>query len=133
MTLAERVGLRLKELRTARGLTQARLAEAASMTSDEVSRIERGAREPRFGTLERLAKSLDVPVQALFGSGSAQPVPDAGQSLSSRQKYTFAMDPSVAQNLAGVFTELASLFRERPSPGTRGKGKVSSRRRRSRQ
>jgi len=31
------------------------------MTSDEVSRIERGTREPRFATIERLAAALDAP------------------------------------------------------------------------
>jgi transcriptional regulator with XRE-family HTH domain len=42
------------------------LAEAADITSDEVSRIERGTREPRFVTIERLAEALAVPPTRLF-------------------------------------------------------------------
>ena len=53
-------------LRAHLGWTQAQLAETAQMTSDEVSRIERGAREPRFATIERLAAALDVPPGRLF-------------------------------------------------------------------
>jgi len=66
MALAEQVGLKIKELRERRGMTQSSLAEAAELTSDEVSRIERGVREPRFGTLERLAAALNVAAGELF-------------------------------------------------------------------
>ena len=48
------------------GMNEAQLAEAAEMTSDEVSRIERGTREPRFATIERLAAALDAPPRKLF-------------------------------------------------------------------
>jgi transcriptional regulator with XRE-family HTH domain len=68
MGLAEQVGTKIKELRERRGLTQSRLAEAASLTSDEVSRIERGVREPRFDTLERLASALRVGVGEFFSA-----------------------------------------------------------------
>lgn len=68
MALADQVGSKVKELRERRGMTQSRLAEAAGMTSDEVSRIERGVREPRFGTLERLADALGVAVAELFSA-----------------------------------------------------------------
>ena len=65
-SLALSLGAQVKALRTQRGLTQAQLAEAAEMTSDEVSRIERGTREPRFATIERLAAALDAPPRKLF-------------------------------------------------------------------
>ncbi len=70
MALAEQVGLKIKELRERRGMTQSSLAEAAELTSDEVSRIERGVREPRFGTIERLAAALNVATGELFSSTS---------------------------------------------------------------
>ena len=64
--IPELTGAQVKALRTHRGLTQAQLAEAAEMTPDEVSRIERGTREPRFATIERLAAALDAPPRKLF-------------------------------------------------------------------
>ena len=60
------VGARIKELRTARGLTQLGLAEAAGLDKMAVSRIERGEREPLFSTLRALARSLDVEPGELF-------------------------------------------------------------------
>ncbi len=61
MALADQVGSKVKELRERRGMTQSSLAEASSMTSDEVSRIERAraraalrhARAARGGTPRR--------------------------------------------------------------------------------
>jgi transcriptional regulator with XRE-family HTH domain len=49
-------------------MTQAQLAEAAGLSNDAVSRIERGDREARLITLERLASALGVQVADLFGS-----------------------------------------------------------------
>ena len=60
MRLAERVGRHLRALRLERGLSQARLAELAGLTTEAVSRFERGAKEPRLSSLERLAAALQV-------------------------------------------------------------------------
>jgi transcriptional regulator with XRE-family HTH domain len=65
---AEQVGEGLQSLRKQHGLTQAEIAERAGLSNDAVSRIERGDREARLGTLERLASVLGVEVVALFGS-----------------------------------------------------------------
>ena len=51
-------------------MTQAQLAEAVGVSTDEISRIERGAREPRFDTIERLAGALGVVARDLFSTGS---------------------------------------------------------------
>jgi transcriptional regulator with XRE-family HTH domain len=67
-SLAHAIAAQVKALRTQRGWTQAQLAEAAEMTSDEVSRIERGTREPRFVTIERLAEALAVPPARLLAA-----------------------------------------------------------------
>ena len=77
MALAQTLGSRLKALREARGWTQAHLAELAGMTASEISRVECGAREPRFTTLEQLAQSLGVPPEQLFVDGSERPVQPA--------------------------------------------------------
>jgi transcriptional regulator with XRE-family HTH domain len=59
-------GKRLVELRTQNGMTQERLAEAANISADFISLIERGIRAPSFVTLERLSKALGVPVNEFF-------------------------------------------------------------------
>jgi transcriptional regulator with XRE-family HTH domain len=63
LTLAPRdegevFGAHLRQLRTARGLTQAQLAEAARTSTPFISQLERGLTTPTLGMLLRLAKAL---------------------------------------------------------------------------
>ena len=60
-----KIGRKLRALRERRLLTQAELAEAASMSRDQVSRIERDEVDPRFSTIRKLAKALGVDPQEL--------------------------------------------------------------------
>lgn len=57
---------RLRELRTVRGLTQEQLAVKAGVSSDQISRIERGLHDPSLTMIIRLAFGLDVSVSDLF-------------------------------------------------------------------
>ena len=61
-----RFGMRLKLLRTARGMTQVDLAKRAKVTQGFIAQLEGGHRaEPRLATLRRLAKALKVTVAEL--------------------------------------------------------------------
>lgn len=53
-------GRRLRELRDAAGLTQAQLGEQAGMLPHALARLERGEREPGWGTVLKLAEALGV-------------------------------------------------------------------------
>lgn len=66
MSLKARVGLRIREIRKQRGLTQETLAEQAERSVDGISALERGLVLPGFETLERLAEVLDVPLASFF-------------------------------------------------------------------
>jgi transcriptional regulator with XRE-family HTH domain len=53
-----------KNLRAARkklGLTQEQVAERSGVQAGEVSRIERGKRDPQISTLEKLAAAVELP------------------------------------------------------------------------
>lgn len=54
----EAFGAHLRELRTARGLTQAQLAESARTSTPFISQLERGVTTPTLGMLLRLAAAL---------------------------------------------------------------------------
>jgi transcriptional regulator with XRE-family HTH domain len=56
----------LRRLRLAAGLTQEQLSEATQLDPAEISRLERGAREPRLLTLVRVARGLGVPLAELL-------------------------------------------------------------------
>jgi len=59
-------GAHLRELRTARGLTQAQLAEKARTSTPFISQLERGLTTPTLGMLIRLAEALEIRASALL-------------------------------------------------------------------
>lgn len=65
-SLKKKFGLRLKTIRTDRGLTQEQLAELLDVTIDTVSKMERGVHGPRFELLEKIARALRTPVNVFF-------------------------------------------------------------------
>lgn len=65
---AEGVGLRLNEIRTQQGWTLKSLAEHSKLNINTLSMIEKGKTIPSVGTLQRLARVLNVPITTLFES-----------------------------------------------------------------
>jgi len=64
---AVKIGGRLKESRERNLLTQAELGVAAGVSRDQVSRIERDEVDPRFSTIRKLARALNVDPSELTG------------------------------------------------------------------
>lgn len=62
------VGMNVKQLRGARGWTQAELAKRANVARVSIARLETSpkSRRPELRTIERLAKALGVPVAELL-------------------------------------------------------------------
>jgi transcriptional regulator with XRE-family HTH domain len=56
----------LKYLRERRGMTQEQLAFEAGLHRDTISKVERMKREPKVGTIVKLARGLEVPLGPLF-------------------------------------------------------------------
>ena len=63
---AEKLGRFISERRIARGETQEQLAEAIDISSDAISRWERGVSCPDIGRLSALADHFEVPVSRLY-------------------------------------------------------------------
>jgi transcriptional regulator with XRE-family HTH domain len=61
-----RLGLRVKNLRTRKGLSQETIAELIDRSVDAVSKIERGLSLPSLDTLIRLADPLGVTVAEMM-------------------------------------------------------------------
>lgn len=64
------LGRRLQNLRTARGLTQQQLAEAADLDRTYISGLEHGKENPTIGVLLRLAEALQVSLKRLITAGT---------------------------------------------------------------
>ncbi|MGH7891272.1 MAG: helix-turn-helix domain-containing protein [Thermodesulfobacteriota bacterium] len=54
------VGIRIREIRTRKGLTQKELAERAGTTQEKVCYYELGTTQPSIVSLEKIATGLDV-------------------------------------------------------------------------
>lgn len=79
---AQALGERIRQLRTARGLSQEALAEALDVSRQAVAKWERGASLPSMANLLALSRVSGVPLSELTGMPQeAEPVP-AGQNAS---------------------------------------------------
>ena len=59
-------GLRVRDLRQARGLSQEKLAELAGVHRTYLSSLERGQRNVGLDNILAIAAALDVPASLLF-------------------------------------------------------------------
>ena len=70
--VAAAFGEELRERRTAADLTQARLAEAAGLSTSGVSAIERGERQPSLAVAFDLSRELGLGADALARATAAR-------------------------------------------------------------
>lgn len=74
------VGTRIRELRTARGMSARTLAAKLGISPSAVSQIERGVLQPSVSRLIAITDALGVPLVAAFDPASDRPVEPAGPS-----------------------------------------------------
>jgi transcriptional regulator with XRE-family HTH domain len=67
MSMNINVGERIKELRSARNLTQSELANMIGVRVSTVSSYELSARQPSYDVLIKIAKVFDVTTDSLLG------------------------------------------------------------------
>jgi transcriptional regulator with XRE-family HTH domain len=65
MRAEERFAANLRRLRKEAGLSQEKLSALTGLHPTEISRLERAVREPRLGTMVRLARGLKVELESL--------------------------------------------------------------------
>lgn len=64
--LTAALGIRIRELRKAGGMSQEELGFKASISAAHVGQIERGLKKPTVETLGKIASALDLSLQELF-------------------------------------------------------------------
>jgi transcriptional regulator with XRE-family HTH domain len=65
------IGNRLKELRESKELSQGDIEKRTGLLRCYISRVENGHTVPAVGTLEKMARALEVPMYRLFHDGEA--------------------------------------------------------------
>ena len=66
-------GLRIREMRLARGLTMAELAARIGVSQPAISQWESGREKPGRDSLQKLARAFDVSLDELHGAPVASP------------------------------------------------------------
>lgn len=64
-TAQQKLGKKIKQLRTASSLSQEKLGEMTGLDRTYISGIERGVRNPSIKNIEKLAKALKVSIHDL--------------------------------------------------------------------
>lgn len=59
------IGAIFKEARLNKGLTQAEVAKKASINWNTLAKIERGEQKPKFSTIKKIARILEISVDSL--------------------------------------------------------------------
>lgn len=62
----ERLGQKIQRLRKSSGYSQEKLAELARISRTHMGHIEQGRKSPSLKVLEKLARTLAVPLSELF-------------------------------------------------------------------
>lgn len=60
------LGEQVRQLRTARGISQAELARLLGTSQPAIARLEAGGVQPKFDTLERIGRALGVELAVEF-------------------------------------------------------------------
>lgn len=68
MNIKEKIGKRLRELRTAKGLSQEKFAFECELDRTYVASIEQGRRNVSIANIEKIAKAFDMSVFDFFNS-----------------------------------------------------------------
>ncbi len=89
MNLKQRIGLRVKQNRRLRNMTQAQLAEAINKTFETVSNIERGKTAPNFKTLCDISNHLDIPMRDFFDEHGENDAGKTAYRLEYEEKIKF--------------------------------------------
>jgi transcriptional regulator with XRE-family HTH domain len=66
MDIKQKFGIKVKEIRNTKGLSQEKLAELAQLHRTYISSVELGTRNVSLVNIERIANALDYPLHELM-------------------------------------------------------------------
>jgi transcriptional regulator with XRE-family HTH domain len=99
---------RLKELRTAKGISQQELADMLNVHAMTISGYERGIRRPNFEMLDEIADYFDVSVDYLIGNATLiEHYPRHGDAALARRLTAYASRIMAAYEKASPDTQAA--------------------------
>lgn len=115
--LAARVGLRLRELRGARGMSLSELARRAGIGKGTLSELESGRRNPTLETLYALTTALKVPLSTALHD-PALPAEISGRAVDAVLTERFESEDAVAETYRVRIRAGATQESTAHTPGT---------------
>lgn len=70
MDIRNKIGIRLRELRNAKGLSQEKFSFVCELDRTYIASIEQGKRNVSIANIEKIAKALDITVHEFFNADS---------------------------------------------------------------
>ncbi len=118
--MSKKLGTLVKEARTAKGLTQAALADkVGGITSSDVGKIERGEKEPTQDILKKMAKVLGVTQKSLLdaaaGAKTSSSAKASGSGKTGAKKTSSSASSSKTLTLTATEKKLVELYRKADS------------------
>jgi transcriptional regulator with XRE-family HTH domain len=105
------LGLQMRALRRAKGLSLQHLADAAELSIAMVSQIERGISSPSIRSLRQLSKALGVPPSRFFQDGGHPPAAEVDKIVRSHARPSVALAANVSKHLlTPAFPGLVEMF-----------------------
>ncbi len=123
--LAERLGQNVRQLRQARGQTQAQMAKLSRLPRATWANIESGAANPTLNVVHRVAAALQVSIEELIASPRAEVRRYARGELPVRRRGEVTVSSLLPDEIPGVLFERlelppgARLIGVPHTPGTR--------------
>lgn len=97
------LGMRMKEIRKARQLSQEQVSDKVGISPKHLSRVEMGKGYPSLDTLEKIAAVLKVELKEFFEFDAYNDAPVTTESIS--QMFE-ALDPSKKQLIYRIFKSI---------------------------
>lgn len=107
------LGAKIKKLRKSKKLTQSELADKVGISSNHLSRLERGVFQPSIDVVKRLASELDVHVDALLSEedDTAPAVTIKNRELTERVRMIDQLEPEDQQAIMRVIDSMLTKHR----------------------
>ncbi len=109
------IGMKIREIRAAKGLTIKDVSKKTSLSNGFISRMERGDISPSLSSVKKIADALDISVGDLFDKDDAKPGEKASAEIKivrkkerrklvypDQQAYDYLLTPSI-QNVGIEF------------------------------
>ena len=113
------IGLKLKELRVLKGLTQEELADRAELSKGFISQLERNLTSPSITTLTDILQCLGTSLGEFFNETPEEQIVFGKADYF--EKYDLDLGNSIKWIIPNASSEIGSKWRNLPGQPTRGR------------